>query len=140
MMTASAFPDAARVGLCCFFVGLSLPGGAAPAAPVAAESFDLRDVRLAGQSFQTGDGFEWPVSPVIGAGSLLMLLPTNAGLEPKAQAYGGWEAPNSGAGRCLGHYLSALSLQFRSTGDARFKQRVDYIVMNWFSASKPTGC
>lgn len=53
---------------------------------------------------------------------------TNAGLAPKGHAYGGWEAPNSGAGRCLGHYLSALSLQFRATSDARFKQRIDYIV------------
>lgn len=32
------------------------------------------------------------------------------------------------AGHTLGHYLSAVAQQYASTGDERFKQRVDYIV------------
>ncbi|MDR2388359.1 MAG: glycoside hydrolase family 127 protein [Tannerellaceae bacterium] len=51
----------------------------------------------------------------------------NAGLVPKAESYGGWE--NSGiAGHTLGHYLTAASQQYAATGDARFKERIDYIV------------
>ncbi len=58
----------------------------------------------------------------------LSLFRKGAGLTPKAPNYGGWELPENGAGRCLGHYLSALSLQYRATGDGRFKTRIDYIV------------
>jgi DUF1680 family protein len=57
----------------------------------------------------------------------------NAGLEPKAPVYGGWESEEPWVGiRChghtLGHYLTAASLMYASTGDARMKQRVDDIV------------
>ncbi len=51
----------------------------------------------------------------------------SAGLPAKGPAYGGWES-ESLAGHSLGHYLSACSLMFAQTGDARYRQRVDYIV------------
>lgn len=51
----------------------------------------------------------------------------NAGLEPKAEAYGGWEQDTI-AGHSLGHYLTACSLMYAQIGDTRFKQRVDSIV------------
>jgi len=52
-----------------------------------------------------------------------------AGLEPKAEGYGGWD----GAGRNLtghiaGHYLSAVSLMYTATGDTRFLERAGYLV------------
>jgi len=50
-----------------------------------------------------------------------------AGLEPKAEPYSGWEAEGI-AGHSLGHYLSGCLLMYASTGDKRFKERVDYIV------------
>ncbi|MGH8195211.1 MAG: beta-L-arabinofuranosidase domain-containing protein [Woeseiaceae bacterium] len=50
-----------------------------------------------------------------------------AGLEPKAEAYGGWEADTIG-GHTLGHYLTACALMHAQTGDAECKNRVDYIV------------
>lgn len=52
---------------------------------------------------------------------------SEAGLEPKAEAYGGWEADTL-AGHSLGHYLSGLSLTYAVTEDPRFKARIDYIV------------
>ena len=57
----------------------------------------------------------------------------NAGLEPKAPVYGGWESEEPWVGiRChghtLGHYLTAASLMYASTGDERMKQRADYVV------------
>ena len=60
---------------------------------------------------------------------LLHNFRVNVGLPSSAKPLGGWEEPNCELrGHSLGHYLSALSLMYASTGDARFKQRVDYIV------------
>lgn len=52
---------------------------------------------------------------------------SEAGLEPKAEHYHGWE-DNTIAGHSLGHYLSACALMYQTTGDERFLQRVNYIV------------
>jgi DUF1680 family protein len=57
----------------------------------------------------------------------------NAGLEPKAPIYGGWESVQMWAdirahGHTLGHYLTAASLMYASTGHDEMKRRVDYIV------------
>lgn len=138
MRIVSILGDVARVGGWSFFVGLFLHAAASAQIPTA-ESFDLRDVRLLDGPFKEAMD--------LNSGYLLSLEPDrflcyfrmNAGLKPKAPAYGGWEAPNSGAGRCLGHYLSALSLQFRATGDTRFKQRVDYIVDELALCQQPNG-
>jgi DUF1680 family protein len=100
----------------------------APAIELALRPFDLSEVKLLDSPFKRAMD--------LNARYLLSLVPdrflhyfrVNAGLKPKAPAYGGWESPTTGAGRCLGHYLSALSLRYRATGDFRFKERVDYIV------------
>lgn len=52
---------------------------------------------------------------------------TSAGLPPKGAVYGGWEAMGI-AGHSLGHYMSACSLMLAQTHDARFRQRIDYMV------------
>lgn len=52
-----------------------------------------------------------------------------AGLQPKAEPYGGWDGPGRNlTGHIAGHYLSAVSLMYAATGDIRFKERADYIV------------
>jgi DUF1680 family protein len=56
----------------------------------------------------------------------------NAGLKPKAPVYGGWESVATWDeinchGHTLGHYLSGCALAYRSGGDKRFKQRIDYV-------------
>ncbi|HEX3250452.1 MAG TPA: beta-L-arabinofuranosidase domain-containing protein [Pyrinomonadaceae bacterium] len=52
-----------------------------------------------------------------------------AGLEPKAEGYPGWDGDGRNlTGHIAGHYLSAVSLMYAATGDARFKERADYIV------------
>ncbi|HUC41383.1 MAG TPA: glycoside hydrolase family 127 protein [Gemmatimonadales bacterium] len=52
-----------------------------------------------------------------------------AGLEPKAAPYGGWDGDGRNlTGHIAGHYLSGVSLMYAATGDARFKERADYIV------------
>ncbi|MBS0374137.1 MAG: glycoside hydrolase family 127 protein [Proteobacteria bacterium] len=50
-----------------------------------------------------------------------------AGLVPKAEAYGGWEAETI-AGHTLGHWLSALSLLHAQTGDREPAERAAYVV------------
>ncbi|SDF73676.1 glycoside hydrolase family 127 protein [Terriglobus roseus] len=64
---------------------------------------------------------------------MLHTFRVNAGLQPKAEVYGGWESAPTWAdihcqGHTLGHYLSACSLMYGATRDERFKQRADYIV------------
>ncbi|MGC9941147.1 MAG: beta-L-arabinofuranosidase domain-containing protein [Verrucomicrobiota bacterium] len=93
-----------------------------------AEAFDLADVRLLDSPFKTAMELNARYLLSLSSDRFLSLFRREAGLTPKAPNYGGWESPDSGAGRCLGHYLSAMSLQYRATGDARFKSRIDYIV------------
>ncbi|MFN8241352.1 MAG: glycoside hydrolase family 127 protein [Bacteroidales bacterium] len=50
-----------------------------------------------------------------------------AGLKPKAEKYHGWEDETI-AGHSLGHYLSAISMMYQTTGDTLFLNRVNYIV------------
>lgn len=58
---------------------------------------------------------------------LLAKFRSEAGLKPKAEHYHGWE-DNTIAGHSLGHYLTAVSLMYQTTGDKRFLDRVSYIV------------
>lgn len=52
-----------------------------------------------------------------------------AGLEKKAEPYGGWDGDHHNlTGHIAGHHLSAVSLMYAATGDARFKERADYLV------------
>lgn len=50
---------------------------------------------------------------------------SNAGLTPKAPLYEGWEATSS---HMLGHYLSALALQYACTGDTWYREKSNYVV------------
>lgn len=64
---------------------------------------------------------------------LLHTFRVNAGLQPRAEVYGGWESAPLWAdihcqGHTLGHYLSGCALMYGSTADESFKQRADYIV------------
>jgi DUF1680 family protein len=60
---------------------------------------------------------------------MMALLRQAAGLEAKAEAYGGWDGPNRQlTGHIAGHYLSGVSLMFAATGDGRFKERADHLV------------
>ena len=48
---------------------------------------------------------------------MLALLRQRAGLKPKAEAYGGWEAPGRNlTGHIAGHYLSGVCLMWAATG------------------------
>ncbi len=57
---------------------------------------------------------------------LLARFRIEAGLEPKAEPYGGWEG-ESLAGHSLGHHLSACAMMHQSTGSLPLLKRVAYI-------------
>ncbi len=60
---------------------------------------------------------------------MLAFLRERAGLQAKAQGYGGWDGPGRQlTGHIAGHYLSAISMMYATTGDPRFKERVDNFV------------
>ncbi len=96
-------------------------------APVA-YAFNLKDVRLL-------DGSPFKHAMEKDAAYLLLLEPKrllhrfykNAGLSAADSVYGGWESAGL-SGHTLGHYLSAAALMYASTDDARFKDRVNFIV------------
>jgi DUF1680 family protein len=102
---------------------------AVPAVALAAEPFDLADVRLGPGPFREAMERDRAYLLSLEPDRLLHTFRLNVGLPSTAQPYGGWEAPDVELrGHTLGHYLSACALMYRSTGDAVFKQRVDYLV------------
>lgn len=60
---------------------------------------------------------------------MLAYYRVRAGLPQKAEPYDGWDGGGRNlTGHIAGHYLSAVSLMYQATGDARYKERADYIV------------
>ena len=105
----------------------------AAAAPAGVSAFLLRDVRLLDGPFLAAQQRTLAYLLSLQPDRLLHNFRVNAGLEPKAPVYGGWESEEPWVnirchGHTLGHYLTAASLMHASTGDDRMKERVDYIV------------
>ena len=115
------------------------PDPIAPAIAFHAEPFDLADVRLLDSPFRQAMERNRDYLLSLEPERFLHNFRKIAGLEPRAPIYGGWESPTTGAGRCCGHYLSALALQYRATGDARFKERIDYLVAELALCQKANG-
>jgi len=99
-----------------------------PVVDIKAYAFNLKDVRLsAGSPFKNAMDRDAGFLLSIDAGRLLHRFYKNAELPVRGDVYGGWESEGL-SGHTLGHYLSACSMMFASTGDNRFKQKVDFIV------------
>ena len=97
------------------------------------QAFPLTDVRLLDGPFLEAQKRDEAYLLKLEADRMLHHFRVNAGLEPKAPVYGGWESVGTWAdirahGHTLGHYLTAASLMFAATGHGEMKQRVDYIV------------
>lgn len=105
------------------------PGGNAPQPVLKAEPFDLAQVRLLPGPFQTAQELDHKYLLSLEPDRLLLMFRVNAGFQTWAKALGGWESPGSELrGHTLGHYLSACSLMYASTGDPELKARTDRIV------------
>ncbi len=102
---------------------------AIPAVPQKARPLPLSDVRVTGGPLKHAQDLDAQYLLSLEPDRMMAFLRKSAGLEPKAQGYGGWDGPGRQlTGHIAGHYLSAVSLMYASTGDPRFKQRVDYLV------------
>jgi DUF1680 family protein len=94
-----------------------------------AQPFPLSQVRLLDGPFRDAMLRDQQYLLSLDASRLLYNFRVNVGLPADAKPYGGWEAPDCQLrGHAVGHYLSACSMMYASTGDPRFKQRVDYLV------------
>lgn len=89
--------------------------------------FKLSDVTLLDGPFKHATDLNVKILLNYEPDRFLAKFRSEAGLEPKAEHYKGWEA-NTIAGHSLGHYLSACALMYQTSGDERFLQRVNYIV------------
>ncbi len=95
--------------------------------PPDAAGFSPHDVRLLDGPFKRAQDANAAWLLQLEPDRFLAWFCKDASLEPKAAVYGGWEKMGV-AGHSLGHYLSACAWMYASTGDARFRQRIDYIV------------
>ena len=100
------------------------------AVPYAAPPLPLSDVRLTGGPLKNAQDLDAKYLLALQPDRMLAGYRLRAGLEPKAEGYGGWDSVNGKqlTGHIAGHYLSAVSLMYAATGDPRFKERADYLV------------
>ncbi len=95
-----------------------------------AHPLPLSDVRLTGGPLKKAQDVTAEYLQSLEADRMLAGYRIRAGLQPKAEGYGGWDAVDSRqlTGHIAGHYLSAVSLMYAATGNENFKERADYIV------------
>ena len=108
----------------------SLSAAPVPPAPVVKVSgFDLAQVRLLAGPFRQAQELDHKYLLSLDPDRLLLMFRVTAGLAGKGAPLGGWEGPGVELrGHSLGHYLTACSLMYASTGDAALKKKTDYIV------------
>ena len=95
--------------------------------PVQMESFDVKDVTLTPSAFKHAEDMDIRYLLGIDPDRLLAPYLKEAGLKPKAENYTNWE--NTGLdGHIGGHYLSALTYMYASTGNQEIKGRLDYVI------------
>jgi DUF1680 family protein len=100
-----------------------------PAVPLKARPLPLASVRLTGGPLKHAQDLDAAYLLELEPDRMLAFLRESAGLEPKAEGYGGWDGPGRQlTGHIAGHYLSAVSLMYAATGDERFKELAGYIV------------
>ncbi|MDP9230716.1 MAG: glycoside hydrolase family 127 protein [Bacteroidota bacterium] len=98
-----------------------------PVVPIKAYAFNIGDVKLIGGPFRHAMDMDSAYLLLLKPDRLLHRFHLNAGLPVKDSVYKGWESEGL-SGHTLGHYLSAASMMYQSTGNIVFKNRVEYIV------------
>jgi DUF1680 family protein len=101
----------------------------ARAVPDVARPLPLTAIRLTGGPLKHAQDLDAKYLLSLEPDRMLAFYRVRAGLDSKAAGLTGWDADGRQlTGHIAGHYLSAVSLMFAATGDARFKQRADYLV------------
>jgi DUF1680 family protein len=122
------------IALILFCLALILPGEAGPqkirnAIPDAARPLPLAAVRLTGGPLKRAQDLDAKYLLELEPDRLLAFFRIRAGLPAGARPYGGWDGGGKNlTGHVAGHYLSAVSLMWAATGDARFKERAEVLV------------
>lgn len=94
-----------------------------------AHPFDMKEVRLKQSVYSNTFNLNREYLRHFPTASLLYNFQNNAGMKPKGKALQGWESPDCELrGHFTGHFLSALSLEYSSTGDEIFKRKADTLV------------
>ncbi len=137
------FKLSARAALLCFTLG-AIPWAAAAPAPqkiqLQAVPLPLSSVRLTGGPLKRAQDLDAQYLLDLQPERMLAFLRQRAGLDPKVQGYGGWDGPGRElTGHIAGHYLSAISMMYATTGDVRFKQRADTFVAELQSIQNARG-
>lgn len=138
--------------LVCGLAKVALPAGAAPqqasiqtqsethAATLAAQAFDLRDVRLLDGPFLEAQKRNAHYILRFNMDGLLYWFRKNNGMPAPGKPYGEWKPTDYvQQGHFQGRYLSGCALMYRSTGDVRFKERGDALVAGLAHCQKPNG-
>ena len=95
----------------------------------AARPLPLTAVRLTGGPLKKAQDLDARYLLSLDPDRMLAFYRKRAGLPQKAEGYTGWDADGRQlTGHIAGHHLSAVSLMYAATGDARFKERADYLV------------
>ncbi|WP_134141445.1 glycoside hydrolase family 127 protein [Flavobacterium sp. S87F.05.LMB.W.Kidney.N] len=89
--------------------------------------FDLSAVKLKEGPFKNAQDVDLKYILALDPDKLLAPYLLESGLPPKADRYGNWESIGLD-GHIGGHYLSALSLMYASTGNKVLKDRLDYML------------
>ncbi len=99
------------------------------AVPDLACPLPLSAVRLTGGPLKQAQDLDADYLLKLEPDRMLAFYRKRAGLASKAEPYGGWDGDGKNlTGHIGGHYLSGVSMMYAATGDARFKERVDYLV------------
>ncbi len=103
--------------------------GPIPDKMIRARPVPLADVRVLGGPLKQAQDLDAAYLLSLDPDRMLAYYRIRAGLASKAPGYTGWDADGHNlTGHIAGHHLSAVSLMYLATGDARFKQRADYLV------------
>lgn len=89
--------------------------------------FPLSQVKLLNSPFSHAQDLDASYLLSLKPDRLLHRFHKNAGLVVKDSIYGGWEQEGL-SGHTLGHYLSAISMMYASTGKPEFLERTNYVV------------
>lgn len=94
-----------------------------------ARPFDLKAVRIKDGIYKHTFDLNYQYLLHFNTQQLLYNFRANAGIKNKVAPLRGWEAPDCELrGHFTGHFLSALSLEYSSTGDERLKHKADTLV------------
>lgn len=116
-----------RYAIVAAYIALALfaPFALAQEGPV--KTFELADVRLRDGIFARAQERDLAYLLAMDPDRLLAPFLKEAGLPSKAEPYGNWESTGLG-GHIGGHYLSALSMMYASTGNEEVFERLRYML------------